>query len=104
MLGLKKNDNVYVIAGKDKGKTGKILNILTSKQKAIVEGINMVKKARRKRSQQDQQSGIISIEAPIHLSNLMLVDKKSGKPTRFGVEILKDGTKVRISKESGEVI
>ncbi len=104
MLRLKKNDQVYVIAGKDKGKTGKIIKIFVGEEKAIVEGVNMMTKARRKRSQQDQQSGLVKIEAPIHVSNIMLLDKKTNKPTRFGVSILKDGSKVRISKRSGEVI
>lgn len=103
MLGLKKNDVVYVLTGKDKGKNGKILKIFPKQKKAIVENINLVKKAKRK-TQQDQQGGFLEIESPIHLSNLMLLDKKTNKPTRFGVSILKDGSKVRISKKSGEVI
>lgn len=103
MLRIKKNDKVIVITGKDKGKTGKVLEIFSQKNRALVENINMVKKAKRK-SQKDQQGGLISIEAPIHLSNLMLIDKKVNKPTRFGVNILKDGTKVRVGKKSGEVI
>ncbi len=103
MLSIKKNDIVYVIAGKDKGKTGKVLRVFPKKNRLIVENINIVKKARR-RTQQDQQGGWVEIEAPIHISNVMLLDKKTNKPTRFGVSILKDGTKVRISKKSGEVI
>ncbi len=103
MLSIKKNDIVYVIAGKDKGKTGKVLRVFPKKNRVIVENINIVKKARR-RTQQDQQGGWVEIEAPIHISNVMLLDKKTNKPTRFGVSILKDGTKVRISKKSGEVI
>ena len=103
MLSIKKNDQVFVIAGKDKGKTGKVLKIFPKDRRAIVENINMVKKARRK-TQQDQQGGISEIEAPINISNIMLLDKKTNQPTRFGVSILKDGSKVRISKKSGEVI
>jgi large subunit ribosomal protein L24 len=103
MLSIKKNDEVMVIAGKDKGKTGKVLRIFPKENRAIVEHINLIKKARR-RTQQDQQGGFIEIEAPIHLSNLMLMDKKTNRPTRFGVSVLKDGSKVRISKKSGEVI
>lgn len=103
MLSIKKNDEVIVIAGKDKGKTGKVLKIFPKDNRAVVEHINLVKKARR-RTQQDQQGGFVEIEAPIHMSNIMLVDKKTNKPTRFGVSILKDGSKVRISKKSGEVI
>ena len=103
MLRIKKNDQVMVIAGKDKGKTGKVLQILTEQQRAVVEHINLVKKAQRK-TQQNQQGGFVNIEAPIHLSNIMLVDKKTNKPTRFGVSILKDGSRVRVSKKSKEVI
>ncbi|MCA9408137.1 MAG: 50S ribosomal protein L24 [Candidatus Omnitrophica bacterium] len=103
MLRIKKNDVVMVISGKDKGKSGKVLRIFPEKERAVVENINMVKKARR-RTQQDQQGGFMEIEAPIHISNLMLFDKKVNKATRFGVSILKDGTKVRISKKTGEVI
>ena len=103
MLRIKKNDKVQVVAGKDKGKTGKILKVFPETDRVVVEKINLVKKARR-RTQQDQQGGIVEIEAPIHISNVMLIDKKTNKPTRFGVSILKDGSKVRISKASGEVI
>jgi len=103
MLSIKKNDQVVIIAGKDKGKTGKVLKILPSKNKAIVENINMAKKAQR-RTQQNQEGGFIDIEMPIHMSNIMLIDKKTNKPARFGVAFQKDGSKVRISKRSGEVI
>ena len=103
MLQIKKNDKVMVVAGKDKGKVGKVLSVFTSSNRVLVENINMVKKAKR-RSQQDQQGGFVELEAPINRSNVMLVDKKTGKATRFGVSILKDGSKVRISKKSGEVI
>lgn len=103
MLSIKKNDQVVIIAGKDKGKIGKVLKINPKSSKAIVENVNIIKKAKRK-TQQDQQGGFMEIEAPIHLSNIMLLDKKTNKPTRFGASILKDGSKVRISKKSGEVI
>ena len=103
MLRIKKNDKVMVISGKDKGKIGKVMKMVTGQDKVLVEKINMVKKARRK-TQQDQQGGFVEIEAPIHISNVMLVDKKTNQPTRFGVKVLKDGSKVRISKKSGEVI
>lgn len=103
MLDIKKDDQVVVIAGKDKGKTGRILKIFPEKRKAVVENINIVKKAVRK-TQENQEGGFMEIESPIHMSNIMLLDKKTNKPTRFGVSILKDGTKVRISKKSGEVI
>jgi large subunit ribosomal protein L24 len=103
MLRIKKDDQVVVIAGKDKGKTGKVLQVIPEAQRVLVEHVNMVKKARRK-TQTNQQGGIVEIEAPLHISNLMLVDKKTNTPTRFGVSVLKDGTKVRVSKKSAEVI
>ena len=103
MLSIKKNDVVQVIVGKDKGKTGKVLRIFPDNDKALVENINMVKKAQRP-TQQNQQGGFVEMEAPLHMSNIMLIDKKTNKPTRFGISILKDGSKVRISKKSGEVI
>jgi large subunit ribosomal protein L24 len=102
MLRIKKNDKVIVTTGKDKGKTGKVLHVFPDTRRAVVENINMVKKAKR-RTQQDQQGGIIEIEAPIHLSNLMLTDKK-GKAVRYSVKTLKDGGKERISRKSSEVI
>ena len=79
------------------------MQILPDTSRAIVENINIVKKAKR-RTQQDQKGGIVEIEAAIHMSNLMLIDKKTGKSTRFGISTLKDGTKVRISKKSGGAI
>lgn len=103
MLRIKKDDQVVVIAGKDKGKIGKVLQVIPEAQRVLVEHVNMVKKARRK-TQTNQQGGIVEIEAPLHISNLMLVDKKTNTPTRFGVSVLKDGTKVRVSKKSAEVI
>ena len=103
MLRIKKNDIVMVMSGKDKGKTGRVMKIFPSALRAIVENINLVKKAKR-RTQQDQKGGIIDIEASIHLSNLMLIDKQENKPTRFKIETAKDGTKMRLSKKSGAVI
>ena len=102
MLRIKKNDKVIVIAGKDRGKTGKVLEVFPSAERVLVESINKVKKAQRK-TQQNPQGGLVDIEAPIHISNVMLIDKKN-KPTRFKASILKDGTKVRVSKNSGEAI
>ena len=90
MLRIKKDDTVTVISGKDKGKSGRVMRIFPAVSKAIVENINLVKKSKR-RTQQDQKGGIIDIEAPIHLSNLMLVDKQSNGASRFKVEITKDG-------------
>ncbi|MBP3826779.1 MAG: 50S ribosomal protein L24 [Prevotella sp.] len=99
---IRKNDTVYVLAGEDKGKTGKVLKMLVKKDRAIVEGVNMVSKS-TKPSAKYPQGGIIKQEAPIHISNLSLIDPKSGKPTR--VSIKHEGKNViRISKKSGEEI
>jgi large subunit ribosomal protein L24 len=103
MLTIKKNDIVKVISGKDKGKTGKIIAVFPDTNRVIVEKINFVKKAQRK-TQANPQGGLVDIEAAVHRSNVMLIDKKTNKPSRFGVRILKDGTKTRVSKKSGEDI
>jgi len=103
-LRLKKGDLVQVISGKDKGSRGVILRVLPQDGKAVVEGINLIKRHQRPRSQQDP-GGIITKEAPIQLCNLMIVDPQTDKPTRFGTKITKaeDGStkKVRFSKASG---
>ena len=100
---LKKGDTVLVIAGKEKGKTGKILRVVPEKNRALVERLNMVKKHRKGRGPQSV-GGIVEKEAGIHLSNLMLVDERSNKPTRLGVKRLEDGSRVRFSRRSGEMI
>ena len=102
-LHIKKNDTVVVLAGEDKGKTGKVLNVLVEKNRALVEGVNMVSKS-TKPSAKNPQGGIVKQEAPIHISNLSLVDPKSGKATRVGIKVTEDGKKVRIAKKSGEEI
>jgi len=102
-LHIKKDDTVYVLAGDDKGKTGRVLSIDAKKNRAIVEGVNKVKKS-TKPNAQHPQGGIIEIEAPIHLSNLNVVDPKTKKPTRVGFKVDDKGNKVRISKKSGEEI
>ena len=101
-LHIKKGDNVFVNAGNDKGKTGKVLSVDPSKDRVIVEGINIVSKHTKPNSKQPQ-GGIIKQEAPIHISNLNLIDPQSGKPTRVGIKI-EDGKKIRIAKKSGEEI
>lgn len=103
MLRIKKDDIVAVMNGKDKGKKGKVLEVFTGEGRALVENINLVKKARR-RTQQNQQGGIVDIEAPVHLSNIMLVCKQCNKPTRFKVSVLKDGAKIRECKKCGAAI
>ena len=102
-LHIKKGDTVYVNAGDDKGKTGRVLSVLVSKNKAVVEGVNMVSKS-TKPSAKHPQGGIVKMEAPINVSNLNLVDPKSGKPTRVGHRVNENGVKVRYSKKSGEEI
>ena len=100
-LHIKKGDTVYVNAGNDKGKTGRVLRVLVSKNRAVVEGLNMVSKS-AKPSAKHPQGGIIKMEAPIHVSNLNLLDPKSGKPTRVGRRKNEEGKTVRYSKKSGE--
>ncbi|WP_042145409.1 50S ribosomal protein L24 [Paucisalibacillus sp. EB02] len=99
---VKKGDKVIVISGKDRGKTGTILEAYPKKERVLVEGVNMIKK-HAKPSQENPQGGILNQEAPIHVSNVMPVDPKSGHPTRIGYEV-RDGKKVRIAKKSGEAL
>ena len=103
-----KNDNVIVIAGNDKGKTGKILKVFPKESRVIIEGVN-IRKRHTKPTQNNPQGGIMEKEAPIHISNVMLLDPKSNEPTRIGAKIILDektGKKkrARISKVSGEMI
>lgn len=102
-LHIKKNDTVMVLAGESKGRTGKVLKVYTEKQRAIVEGVNMVSKS-TKPSAKNPQGGIIKQEAPIHISNLNLVDPKTGKATRIGLKKDAEGKTIRIAKKSGEEI
>ncbi len=102
-MNFKKGDKVNVIAGKDKGKSGKILHVLRNENKVVVEGINIVKK-HQKPNATNQTGGIVEVEHPIHISNVMIADPKTGKSTRIGHEINKNGKKVRISKKSNEKI
>ena len=101
-LKIKKGDHVVVITGKDKGKKGEVLKMLPSENRAIVKGVSLVR--RHQRQTAAQEGGIVTKEAPIHISNLALEDPKDGKPTRVGYKFLKDGRKVRFAKRSGEVI
>ena len=102
-LHIKKGDTVIVNSGDCKGKQGRVSRVLVKDQKAIVEGLNMVKKA-TKPSAKNPQGGIVEMEAPIHISNLNLIDPKSGKATRIGRKKDAKGKTVRFSKKSGEVI
>jgi large subunit ribosomal protein L24 len=99
---IKKGDKVVVTTGRDKGKTGEVLQVMPKEERALVRGVNLVK--RHQRQTASQESGIISKEAPIHLSNLAYADPRDGKPTRVGFKIMDDGRKVRIAKRSGELI
>ncbi len=102
-LHIKKGDTVYVLSGEDKGQQGRVLSVQAAKQRAIVEGINIVSKS-TKPTAKHPQGGIIKMEAPIHISNLALIDPKSGKPTRVGIRVNEKGEKVRDAKKSGEEI
>jgi len=99
---IKKGDRVIVLTGRDKGRAGEVARVDPGEKRAIVRGINVVQRHHRQTAK--QEGGIISKEAPIHLSNLALSDPKSGKPTRVGFRILPDGRKVRFAKRSGELI
>jgi len=102
MSNIRKGDSVVVTTGRDKGKKGSVLKVFPKENRALVQGINVVK--RHQRQTQSQQAGIVTKESPIHLSNIAHVDPKSGKATRIGSKTLNDGRKVRFAKKSGEVI
>ena len=99
---IKKGDKVVVLAGRDKGKSGEVLSVMPKEDRALVRGVNMVK--RHTAQSQTTQGGIISKEAPIHLSNVAVADPKSGKAVRVGFKVLEDGRKVGFAKNSGELI
>ena len=102
MSNIRKGDNVVVISGSDKGKKGSVLKVFPKENRALIQGVNMVK--RHQRQTQTQQAGIVSKEAPVQISNIAHVDPKSGKATRIGLKTLGDGRRVRFAKKSGEVI
>ena len=99
---IKKGDKVVVITGRDKGRSGEVVQVMPAEERAIVRGVNMVKRHQRQTMQ--SEGGIINKEASVHLSNLALTDPKDGKPTRVGFKVLEDGRKVRFSKRSGDLI
>ena len=101
-LKIKKGDNVVILTGRDKGKTGSVLRALPTENKVIVQGVNIAK--RHTRQSPTAQGGIVEKEMPIHVSNVSHIDPKDKKPTRIGFKILDDKTKVRIARRSGEVI
>ena len=100
---IKKNDLVVVIAGDDKGKTGRVLAVDVDKQRVVVEKVNFVKRHTKARKQ-NVKSGIIEKEAPLHLSNVQIFDAKAGRGTRVGVRVLADGRRERVSRASGETL
>jgi large subunit ribosomal protein L24 len=102
-LHIKKGDTVKVLAGEEKGKTGKVTKVFVEKKRAIVEGVNMVSKS-QKPNAKNPQGGIVKMEAPIHISNLNVVDPKTGEATRIGRKLNENGKLVRYAKKSGEEI
>jgi large subunit ribosomal protein L24 len=99
---IKKGDKVVVMTGRDKGRSGEVRKVMPDEGRAIVAGVNMVRRHTKQTAQ--TEGGILSKEAPIHLSNLAIADPKSGKPSRVGFKILDDGRKVRVAKRSGDLI
>jgi large subunit ribosomal protein L24 len=100
---IRKGDQVQVISGADKGKRGEVLRVFPREERAVVQGVNVAKKHTKPRGL-GQPGGIVEVEAPVHLSNVMLIDPKSDKPTRVGFRVLDDGRKVRVAKATGQVI
>ena len=101
---VRKDDEVIVIGGKDRGKRGRVLQVLPEKNRLLVEGVNMIKRHTRANPQKNVKGGIIEREAAIHASNVMPVDPDSGKPTRVGRKVLDDGRRVRVSRRTGGVM
>ena len=103
-LSVKKNDEVLVIGGRDRGKRGRVLRVVPEKNRVVVEGVNMIKRHTRPNPQRNIKGGIVERESAIHASNVMLVDPDSGKPTRVGHRTLEDGRRVRVSRRGGTVL
>jgi large subunit ribosomal protein L24 len=101
---IKKGDTVEVIAGKDAGKRGRVLVVDPGKQRVVIEGVHMIKRHTRANPQRRVQGGVVEREAPIHISNVMVISPDSGKPTRVGYKILEDGRKVRVTKTDGAIL
>jgi large subunit ribosomal protein L24 len=99
---IKKGDSVVVLTGKDKGKSGEVIRVLPTEDRAVVRGINVARKHQKQTA--SDQGGIVSKELPIHLSNIAIADPKDGKPTRVGFKVTEDGRKQRVAKRSGDVI
>ena len=101
---IKKNDMVYLLSGKDRGKTGKVLKVFLDKNRAVVEGLNYIQKHTRPNPQKNVKGGILPKESPIHISNLMVVCKRCNKHSRMGSSIMQDGRKARICKSCNELL
>ncbi len=99
---IKKNDMVYVLSGKDRGKTGKVLRVFLDKDRAVIEGLNYIQKHTRPNPQKNVKGGILPKESPIHISNLMVVCKRCNKHSRVGFSVLADGRKTRICRKCNE--
>lgn len=99
---IKKGDQVILLAGRDKGKAGEVVKVMPKETRALVRGLNLVKRHQRQTAK--EEGGIVTKEAPVHLSNLAIKDPKDGKPTRVGFKFLDDGRKVRFAKRSGDLI
>lgn len=104
MLHVKKDDQVVVLAGKDQGKTGKVLRVFPEKNRAVVENVNFIRRHTRQNPQRNIKGGVVEREAPIHLSNLQVICRECNKPTRVGLAVLSDGKKVRVCKKCGGTI
>lgn len=102
MANIKKNDTVKILAGKDKGKTGKVLKVLISEEKVIVEGANVFKKHQKQTA--TKEAGIVEKSMPIHISNVVAMNPRTNEPTSFRMKVLEDGTRVRVCKKTGETI
>jgi large subunit ribosomal protein L24 len=101
---VRKNDEVIVIAGKDRGKTGRVLQVLPERNRVVVEGVNIIKRHTRPNPQKNVKGGIVEREGSIHASNVQPVDPESGKATRVGRKVLEDGRRVRVARRSGSVL
>jgi len=103
-LKIKKGDQVLVMAGKDRGKRGKVLRVDRKASRVVVEGVNMIKRHTRPNPRAGVKGGIVEREAPIHISNVMVISPDSGKPTRVGIKVLEDGRRVRYAKVDGAIL
>jgi len=100
-LKIRKNDTVVVISGKDKGKRGRVIEVLPKLSRVRVEGVSKIKRHTKPNPQKNVKGGIVERESPVHVSNVALIDPKSDKPTRVGIKVMPDGTRVRVARRSG---